>query len=100
MSAYSEKMVATLTRQGSWTFAQAEAFASENNLTTRSVVSKIKSLDLAYTPKPKAASKAPRTRKADTVAAIAKALATDSDSLSGLAKADAASLSALLMAIE
>jgi len=100
MSAYSEKMVATLTRQGSWTFAQAEQFAADNNLTTRSVVSKIKSLDLAYTPKPKAASKAPRIRKADTVAAIAKALATDSDSLAGLAKADAASLSALLMAIE
>lgn len=100
MSAYSDSMVATLTRQGSWTFAQAEAFASEHNLTTRSVVSKIKSLDLAYTPKPKAASKAPRIRKADTVAAIAKALATDSDSLAGLAKADAASLSALLMAIE
>ena len=100
MSAYSEKMVATLTRQASWTFAQAEAFASDNNLTTRSVVSKIKSLDLDYTPKPKAASKGPRFRKADTVAAIAKALATDSDSLAGLAKADAASLSALLMAIE
>ena len=99
MSAYSEKMVATLTRQGSWNFAQAEAFASENNLTTRSVVSKIKSLDLAYTPKPKAASKAPRIRKADYVVAIAKALDADSDSLAGLAKADGNSLSALLQAI-
>lgn len=100
MSAYSESMVKALTSQGAWTFAQAVQFAEANNLSTRSVVSKIKSLDLPYTPKPKAAAKAPRSRKADTVLAIAKALDTDSDSIAGLAKADAASLSALLMAIE
>jgi hypothetical protein len=99
MSNYSDNMVAAMTKKGSFTFAEAEAFASENNLSTRSVVSKIKSLGLAYTPKPKAASQ-PRFRKADTVAAIAKALNTDSDSIAGLAKADAASLSALLMAID
>lgn len=99
MSAYSESMVKALTSQGAWTFDQAVQFAEANNLSTRSVVSKIKSLDLPYTPKPKAASQ-PRFRKADTVLAIAKALNTDSDSLAGLAKADAASLSALLMAID
>ena len=92
-------MVKALTSQGAWTFDQAVQFAEANNLSTRSVVSKIKSLDLPYTPKPKAASQ-PRFRKADTVLAIAKALNTDSDSLAGLAKADAASLSALLMAID
>lgn len=99
MSNYSQSMVAELTKKGSWSFAEAEAFASRFNLSTRSVVSKIKSLDLDYTPKPKALAQ-PRIRKADTVAAIAKALCTDSDSLAGLAKADAAALSALLMAIE
>ena len=100
MSNYTDSMVAEMVGQGSWNFAQAQAYAEKHNLSTRSVVSKIKSLDLPYTPKPKAASKSPRIRKADTVAAIATALATDSDSLAGLAKADAASLSALLMAIE
>lgn len=98
MSNYSESMVKALTSQTDWTFAQAVQFAETNNLSTRSVVSKIKSLDLGYTPKPKAASKA-RFVKADTVLAIAKALDADSDELAGLAKADGKSLSALLMAI-
>ena len=98
MSNYSDNMVKALTTQAAWTFAQAEAFASEHNLSTRSVVSKIKSLGLDYTPKPKALAK-PRFRKADTVLAIAKALDADSDELAGLAKADASALSALLMAI-
>ena len=100
MSAYTEKMVATLRAQKSWTFAQAEAFASANDLSTRSVVSKIKSLDLAYEPKPKAAAKGPRIRKADLVAGVAKGLAINVESIEGLAKADTRSLSALLMAIE
>jgi hypothetical protein len=100
MSQYTDNMVATMTKKGSYTFAEAQAFAEANNLTVRSVVSKIKSLGLDYTPKPKAASTgAPRIRKADTVVAIAKALDASSDELAGLAKADAASLSALLMAI-
>lgn len=98
MSNYSDSMVKALTSQNAWTFAQAVQFAEANNLSTRSVVSKIKSLDLGYTPKPKAASKV-RFVKADTVLAIAKALDADSDELAGLAKADANSLSALLMAI-
>ena len=100
MSQYSDNMVATMTKKGSYNFAEAQAFAEANNLTVRSVVSKIKSLGLDYTPKPKAASSGqPRIRKADTVEAIAKALDASSDELAGLAKADANSLSALLMAI-
>jgi hypothetical protein len=98
MSNYSDNMVKAMTAQSAWTFAQAEAFASEHNLSTRSVVSKIKSLGLDYTPKPKALAQ-PRFRKADTVSAIAKALDADADALAGLAKADAKALSALLMAI-
>lgn len=100
MSNYSENMVAAMTKKGAFTFADAEAFAAEHNLTTRSVVSKVKSLGLDYTPKPKAASKSgDRIRKADTVAAIAKGLDINVESIEGLAKADARSLSALLMAI-
>ena len=55
MSNYTEKMVKALTAQGSWDYDTAEAFASDNNLSTRSVISKGKSRGLDYTPKPKAA---------------------------------------------
>ena len=99
MSAYTKDMVATMENKGAWTFAEAEAFAQTHGLSTRSVVSKLKSLDLPYTPKPKAAAK-PRSRKADTVESIAKALDTSSDAIAGLAKADAAALNALLAALD
>lgn len=97
MSAYTEKMVATLNAGSPWTFAAAEAFAKENNLSTRSVVSKIKSLGLDYIPKPKAARKNPdAVRKADVVAALAAKLGADADTLAGLAKADAKALAELV----
>jgi len=100
MSNYTDSMVAEMLGQGSFTFAQAQAYAEKHNLSTRSVVSKIKSLDLPYTPKPKAAaSGAPRILKMDHVTAIAKALDVNVESIEGLAKADSRSLSALLMAI-
>ena len=100
MSNYTDSMVAEMVAQGSWNFAEAQAYAEKHNLSTRSVVSKIKSLDLDYTPKPKAAaSGAPRILKMDHVTAIAKALDVNVESIEGLAKADSRSLSALLMAI-
>ncbi|MGB1843051.1 MAG: hypothetical protein ACPHIB_02735 [Thalassobaculaceae bacterium] len=100
MSNYSDSMVNEMTAHGAFTFADAQAYAEKHNLSTRSVVSKIKSLGLDYTPKPKAASKAgDRILKADTVSAIAKALDVNVESIDGLGKADARSLSALLMAI-
>ena len=99
MSNYSTSMVAALQSQ-SWDYDSASAFASEHNLSVRSVISKIKSLELDYTPKPKTVSTSgPRVVKADIVSAIAKALDADPDSLAGLAKADGRALNALLMAI-
>ena len=99
MSNYSNSMVLALQSQ-SWDYESASAFAAEHNLSVRSVISKIKNLDLDYTPKPKTVSTAgPRVVKADIVDAITKALDADPDSLAGLAKADARALSALLMAI-
>lgn len=96
MSAYTEVMVAKLNACANWDFASAEAFAKENNLSTRSVVSKIKSLGLAYTPKPKASRKNPdAVRKADVVSALAIRLGADADRLSGLAKADSKALTEL-----
>lgn len=96
MSVYTEVMVAKLNAVAAWDFASAEAFAKENNLSTRSVVSKIKSLGLAYTPKPKAARKNPdAVRKADVVTAIALRIGADADKLAGLAKADMKALAEL-----
>lgn len=100
MSNYTEKMVAAMTAKGSFTFAEAEDFAKQHNLSTRSVVSKVKSLGLAYTPKPKAARKNPdAVRKADIVTAIAATLGADADKLSGLAKADTKALAELVRCI-
>lgn len=100
MSAYTDKMVSALQSKEQWTFADAEAFADEYSLSTRSVVSKIKSLGIGYTPKPKTVSTAgPRIRKADIVAEIATALDVDIDSIAGLDKADMRSLAALKNAI-
>ena len=97
MSAYTDVMVAKLNAGAPWTFAGAEAFAKEHNLSTRSVVSKIKSLGLDYTPKPKAARKNPDAlRKADVVAAIAAQMGADADKLAGLAKADMRALAELV----
>ena len=99
MSNYSTSMVTALQSQ-SWDYESASAFAAEHNLSVRSVISKIKNLDLDYTPKPKTVSTSgPRVVKADIVDAITKALDADPDSLAGLAKADSRALSALLMAI-
>jgi len=100
MSVYTPVMVAALNAQANWTFADAEAFAKANNLSTRSVVSKIKSLGIAYEPKPKAARKNPdAVRKTDVVAAIATQIGADADKLAGLAKADMKALSELVRAL-
>jgi len=81
------------------TYETAAAFASKHNLSVRSVVSKIKSLGLAYEKKVVARVEVVRVRKADVVAEIAARLSTDVEKLAGLGKADAASLQQLLKAI-
>ena len=99
MSNYSEKMVKVMAAQSDWDYAKAEAFASDNNLSTRSVISKVKSLGLDYTPKPKASAKAPRIRKADIVGSIALAVGVPVDTIAGLAKADSSALVNLLKGV-
>ena len=98
MSAYSNVMVTELCASAH-TYESAAAFASKHNLSTRSVVSKIKSLGLEYTKKEVARVEVVRVRKSDVVAEIAARLSTDVEKLAGLGKADARSLQELLKAI-
>lgn len=104
MSNYTDQMVAEMEvihSNGGFTYESAKAYAEQNNLTVRSVISKIKSLGLDYTPKaPAGKSSAPQIRKADLVRGIATALDVNYDTIAGLDKADRKSLSQLLGAIE
>ena len=105
MSNYTDQMVAEMEvihSNGGFTYESAKAYAEQNNLTVRSVISKIKSLGLDYTPKAPAgkSSAAPQIRKADLVRGIATALEVSYDTISGLDKADRKSLSQLLGAIK
>lgn len=101
MSIYTDSMVTELMARAVWTYDDAAAFAEKHpTLSTRSVISKIKSLKLDYVAKPKAASaKTDKVRKSEIVAEIADALKVQADAISGLAKADAASLRVLLGAV-
>lgn len=101
MTLYTDVMVAELNSRKAWDYAAAEAFAQKYpTLSTRSVVSKIKSLGLDYTPKPKAARKNPQAvRKADVVTAIAAKIGADADKIAGLAKADNRALAELVRCI-
>ena len=96
MSAYSNVMVTELCASAH-TYESAAAFASKHNLSTRSVVSKIKSLGLEYTKKVRV--EQTKVRKSDVVAEIAARLSLSSEKLAGLSKADTASLQELLKAI-
>lgn len=100
MSAYTNAMVATLTANAPYNYDSASAFASENGLSVRSVISKVKSLGLEYTPRPAVVkSSTPKVRKADVVRALADRLDVDYDAIAGLEKADVKSLEALIKAL-
>jgi hypothetical protein len=98
MSLYTESMVSELMGRASWSYDDAGAFAEKHSsVSVRSVISKIKSLKLDYTAKPKAAAaKTDKVRKSEIVGEIALALGIQADAISGLAKADAACLRVLL----
>ena len=98
MSVYTESMVVELMAKTVWSYDDAVAFAEKHpTVSTRSVISKIKSLKLDYTAKPKTATaKTDKIRKSEIVADIALALGIQVEVISGLAKADAACLRVLL----
>ena len=96
MSNYTPAMIAKLQAAAPLNLAKAKALASDFGLSHRSVISKAKHLGLDYIVAPKAAKKI-RSSKADTVDAIAKAIAVDPADLDGLALAKGSALDALLM---
>ena len=101
MSMCTDRLVAQMTEQGAFTYDQATQFAEEHNLSVRSVISKIKSLGLEYTPKKKAptSKKGGMPTKSQVVAAIAASLNANADTLAGLAKADRRALAELVRVI-
>lgn len=98
MSVYTDSMVTELCASAH-TYQTAGEFASKHNLSVRSVVSKIKSLGLAYERKPVPTKMEVRIRKADVVRVIATKLGLEDEALSGLGKADMGALQKLLQAI-
>jgi len=102
MSNYTDKMVEILVGEGSWTYDDCASFARDHGLSTRSVISKVKSLGLSYVPKTVAPAnpKAARPLKAEIVAKIAKAINVHVETVEGLSKADSKSLQALLIALQ
>ena len=102
MSAYTDKMVNQLKAVDSWTYDQASDFADEHSLSVRSVISKLKNLELNYIPRPSVKrAGGPRIKKSDMVVQIAEALgmADNAEALAGLEKADVRSLKNLLNAL-
>ena len=99
MSNYTPAMIAQIQAAAPLDLAKAKALAADfGNVSHRSVISKAKHLGLDYVVANKAAKKIRATR-ADTVAAIAKAVDMPVDDLDGLADAKASALNNLLMNI-
>lgn len=98
MSVYTDSMVTELCASAH-TYESATQFAAKHNLSVRSVVSKIKSLGLAYEKKPVVKGSVVRIRKADVVRVIATKLGLEDEALSGLGKADMGALQELLRVI-
>jgi len=100
---YTEKQVAALQKAandfGILDGDIAAKLAADLGQSKRSVIAKIKSLDLPYRVAAKPVKGTRAISKAEYVAAIAKALDADASTLAGLEKATALSLSGLLAAI-
>ena len=100
MSAYTENMVAELNRIGAFNFASASDFATKHGLSPRSVISKVKSLGIPYTPREVVRKNSDTVRKSDMVREIARLLGISEDNIAGLAKADKAALNNLGVVIQ
>lgn len=91
MSKYTEAMINEMKEAGSFNYDSAKAFAEKHNLTLRSVIAKVRALELDYQPKdPKVRStKAKRTRsKADIVDSITRHLGNELPSLNKMTVVD------------
>ncbi len=97
---YTPSMLATIKGYDSLNKDVATEIAREIGKSPRSVIAKIKSMGLPYTvQRPVRKDGSAISRKADTVAAIAKALDMELEDLDGLAKAPRSALIALLREI-
>ena len=97
-SVYTPEQVSALTQAATvapFNQARATEFAEQFGFSSRSVIAKVKSLDLPYEVKAKPAAKKAAASKADIVSAIEKAVDADDGSLNGLVKAPMSALSAL-----
>jgi hypothetical protein len=75
MSVYTSAMETKLRQSAPHSYDTAQAFALDNGLPIRSVISKIKSMDLDYSPKQKTVSTAgPTIKKQEIVEAIRSTL--------------------------
>ena len=97
---YTPSMLAVIKGYDAFNKATATEIADKIGKSPRSVIAKIKSMGLPYTvQRPVRKDGSAISRKADTVAAIAKALDMDLNDLDGLAKAPRSALIALLREI-
>lgn len=102
MSIYTPDLVSALQdlalETGEITYAQAVAFADKHGLKPRSVIAKIKSMELIYVPKPVNVTKRgePVVRKSELVASIEAAVGV---AVPSLVKASKADLEALMQAV-
>ena len=96
---YTPEMVATIEAAQPLDLAKAKALGAQLDRGYRSIIAKAKREGFEYISKPAPAKKKAATTKVELVAAIAKAIDCDTDSLSGLEKSTGLALSNLLMNI-
>ena len=96
---YTKEMEATLEATEGLDYAKAEALGKEFGKSTRSVIAKIKSLNLEYTPKPAPVKRPLGKTKADIMTEILAHLPEGTDLL-GLEKATSRALANLAEAVE
>ena len=96
---YTSEMVSSLMDGAVTDYDTAVSYSDTNSLSVRSVIAKVKSLGLDYTPKTRILKRGDRVTKLELVRAIEKSLASGTDSLVGLEKSNVAALSRLLVEI-
>ena len=91
MSKYTDAMIAEMREIGSFNYDSAKAFADANGLSFRSVIAKVRALELDYQAKDPRVRSAPAKRgraKADIVKSIETGLGRELASLSKMTVAD------------
>lgn len=89
---------AAAAEHGTITFDMAQELAVELCKTPRSVIAKVKQMDLPYEPKPKTEPKRTGPTKAELVAKVAENIGVEPAALNGLTKATVAALNTLVNA--